>query len=407
MILKSNNNKNKNQFYEMLIFNIGLSFSIIILICSNFYKLAFVAFVSLIINNNILLKGKFEDYTSEQKKFNNFYKKKFPVLFYVLPAIGFISLGGLFYTGYVLNEMHSDILSQRVHISLYKERLNNFEILFTGFCITFFSYLIIDWLIAMYVIQKANSPIQQGWKVAMAITKTGRNIAMGGSAVIAAGTIVSTAPEATPASNFINTKTPFGRGWDVEPGEGKEKLHASNLQSYLGHKQFIKLIQEENQKEENTRIVTRNTITKILAREDVKKQIMEANLSPEELYALGYTTLGSVAGSAATDAISSGAKESVQGLLSSIYGWFFSEEAAPTSDSNKETPTVTFAEEPVIIPDNPSKNFVDDSSDVDSTMDTPDEDFKEKQKDVPKGNPAQKAVKDQDLVEARNRLKKK
>jgi hypothetical protein len=72
--------------------------------------------------------------------------------------------------------------------------------------------------IAIYVIQKANSPIERGWQYVMIAGRIIGGTFLIGSGGAAAGTVVAGAPEPSVGSNFIHTKTFFGRGWDSEPG---------------------------------------------------------------------------------------------------------------------------------------------------------------------------------------------
>ena len=152
--------KKQQKDYKLLILNTCLGLGIISLICLNFYKLALIGFVYLLIKNNSFIKEKFDDYLVQKGRFNKYYKKRFPILFYVLPIIGILSGLGMFYTGYLLNDIFQEILVEKVHFLSRKQEIQSLKFLFTVFSITFFSYIFIDVGIAIYVIQKANAPIK-------------------------------------------------------------------------------------------------------------------------------------------------------------------------------------------------------------------------------------------------------
>jgi hypothetical protein len=205
--------QNQQKAYKSLILNMFLGFTIILLIYLNFYKLALIGFGYLLIKNNSLIEANFNDYLVQKGRFNRYYKKRFPILFYVLPIIGTLSGFGLFYTGYLLNNIHQEILLEKVHFLSHKQEVQSLQCLFTVLSIIFFSYIFIDLGIAIYVIQKANTPIKQNWRYVMIVGRAISGTLIGGSAVAAGGTVVATAPEPSAGSNFVHTKTPFGRGW--------------------------------------------------------------------------------------------------------------------------------------------------------------------------------------------------
>ena len=96
---------------------------IISLICSDFYKLALIGFVYLLIKNNSLIEEKFDDYLVQKVRFNKYYKKRFPILFYVLPIIEILSGLVMFYTGYLLNDIFQEILLENVHFLSRKQEI--------------------------------------------------------------------------------------------------------------------------------------------------------------------------------------------------------------------------------------------------------------------------------------------
>lgn len=196
-----------------------LSAVVILLIYLNFYKLAFIGLGYLLIKNNSLIKENFDTYLVQKDRFNKYYKKRFPILFYVLPIIGTLSGLGMCYTGYLLNGIYQEILFERVAHFSYKQEIQYLQGLFTLFFLIFFSYIVIDMGIAIYVIQKANTPINKNWQYVMIAGRIIQGTVISVSVIAAGGTAVAGAPEPSPGSNFIHTRTLFGRGWDVEPGD--------------------------------------------------------------------------------------------------------------------------------------------------------------------------------------------
>lgn len=147
--------KNQQKAYKLLILNMFLGFVIILLIYLNFYKLALIGLGYLLIQNNSFIKEKFDAYLIQKDRFNKYYKKKFPIFYYVLPFIGILSGLGMFYTGYLLNNIYQEILFEKVYFLSRQPDIQSLQLLFTVFVIIFFFYALIDMGIAIYVIQKA------------------------------------------------------------------------------------------------------------------------------------------------------------------------------------------------------------------------------------------------------------
>lgn len=107
---------------------------------------------------------------------------------------------------------------------------------------SFSFYLIIiiyEYVLSMYVISKANSPIRntifQYGKQTIKILST--------SSVAAVG--YSHAPlEPNTVSNFVHTKTPFGRGYDYEIGSFNLKVKGDAVSCALGNKDMINAVQK-------------------------------------------------------------------------------------------------------------------------------------------------------------------
>jgi len=104
------------------------------------------------------------------------------------------------------------------------------------------------------------------------------------SAIAAAVTVVAGAPEPSPASNFIHTKTPVGRGWDLEPGDIYTKKDFMKLQQFTGNQLLLDKLSELNTGE-NKGIVTRDIYQKLLEDPEIRDKVKNAtNITDEELY---------------------------------------------------------------------------------------------------------------------------
>jgi hypothetical protein len=115
-----------------------LGFVIILLIYLNFYKLALIGFGYLLIQNNSFIKETFDAYLIQKDRFNKYYNKKLGIFYYVLPPIGILSGLGMFYTGYLLNNIYQEILFEKVYFLSRQPEIQSLQLLFTVFVIIFF-----------------------------------------------------------------------------------------------------------------------------------------------------------------------------------------------------------------------------------------------------------------------------
>ena len=390
---------NKLNNYKLLILNTCLFIIIISLICLNFYKLALTGFIYLVIRNNSLIGEKVEDYLVQKDRFDRYYKKRFPILFYVLPIIGILSGLGMFYTGYLLNHIFQEILFENVHLLSRKQEIQSLQFLFTVFSITFFAYIFIDLGIAIYVIQKANAPINPEWKYVLLAERFVKGIVVCGSAITTGVTVVAGAPEPSTGSNFIHTRTPFGRGWDSELGDMFTKTNLMKLQQYTGNKFLVDKLDELNSGT-NSRLVSRDVYQRIIQDTEVRNKILNSpNVTDEELYLIGIKSL--------PEAINSTTRKSLESGLNSL-----NNKIKYSFDSLKNIFTQTPGESESLLNkserdmDMSDKEFMD-MSDKDMSdkefVDMSDKEFEQKQTDVSENSVGKKAIKDQDLLDARRR----
>ena len=391
--------QNQQKDYNLLILNIFLGFVIIALISLNFYKLALIEFGYLLIKNNSFIKETFDVYLIQKHRFNKYYKKKFPVFYYVLPSLGILSGLGMFYTGYLLNNIYQEILLEKVYFLSHQQEIQSLQFLFIVFLIIFFFYVIIDVGIAIYVIQKANTPIDRNWKYLMMAGRIIGGTTLVGSGTAVAGTVVAGAPEPSVGSNFIHTKTPFGRGWDSEPGDIYTKNAFMKLQQFTGNQLLLDKLSEFSAGE-NKGIVTRDIYQKLLEDPEIKNKIKNAsNITDEELYQMGIKTLSEVAGSTAKQSVKLGfgyLGEKIDNGIESLGNTLKS--GVKSLKSHVSDKLISWSSESFSEHEDNDPFFQDESE-----LDMPEEEFEEKQKNVPDNSPGKKAKKDQDIEDARRR----
>jgi len=264
------------QRYKLLILNTCLSFGVIVLIYFNFYKLALIGFGYLLIKNNSVMQKKREEYLSHKNRFNKSYKKLFPTLYYVVPIIGVSSGLGVFYTAYLLSGIYQEIFLERIHYLSYKPNLDFLLWEYYVFSIIFFSYIFIDFVISLYVIQKTDSPFTKGWKAFLAAENAVIGIILTTAVAATSVTIIAGAPEPSPGSNIIHTKTPFGRGWDTESGDFFVKIQTMKLQHVIGRELLVNKLEELDST--NNKIVTRDIYQKLLQDPDIRRVLKQSNI---------------------------------------------------------------------------------------------------------------------------------
>ena len=367
-------------------------FAIILLIYLKFYKLGLIGFGCFLIQNNLFIKEKFDVYLIQKHRFNTYYKKKFPVCYYLLPPIGILSGLGVFYTGYLLNTINQEIVFEKVHLLNHKQEIESLQLLLTVFAIIFFFFVIIDLGIAIYVIQKANSPIDSNWRYFMMAGRIiGATTAIGSSTAVA-GTVIAGAPEPSAGSNFIHTKTPFGRGWDSEAGDIYTKKDFMKLQQFTGNQLLLDKLNELNP-EDDKGIVTRETYQKLLEDPEIRNKIKNAhNISDEELYQMGLKTLPELAGLTTKQSVKLGfgyLGEKIDNGIESVGNTLKSgAESLKSNVSDKFKKVIPWSSESL-----PEHGDTDSFFQDESESDMSEEEFKEKQKDVPENSPGKKSKK--------------
>ena len=224
----------------------------------------------------------------------------------------------------------------------------------------------------------------------MAAEKAVRGITITTGVAATSATIIAGAPEPSPGSNIIHTKTPFGRGWDAEPGDVFAKGQTMKLQQVIGNKLLVNKLEELNIDSTNNKIVTRNTYQKLLQDPEIRRVLEKSNLSNEELYAMGVKKISEIISSAAKDSAEAGVTSIGQKIDNGIKAVGNVVKSGVESLINHATQGSLKP-----LPDDESK----DKEDIDMS----DTEFQAKQEDVAENSPGKKAVKDQDLLDARKR----
>ena len=219
-----------------------------------------------------------------------------------------------------------------------------------------------------------------------------------GSATAAASTVIGGSPEPSLGSNFIHTKTFFGRGWDTEPGDVYTKKDLMKLQQFTGNQMLVDKLKELNPNN-NKFLVTRDVYQNLLLDPEVKDKVLNSkNVTNEELYAMGFKNLSEFAGSTTKDSVKSGfgylgekIDDGVESLKNTVKN---DVTRLKTHVANNYKKLIPWSSE--------YENFEDEDDNF-SSQDMSDEEFEEKQEDVPENSPGRKAKKDQDLEYARHR----
>lgn len=219
------------------------------------------------------LKERYNTYTQDNKKFTKFYKKKFPILYYLLPVIQIVSLMAMLYYSKVLNVDYAMVYQSTLDLELsnidrslldaYKKHSNFFWIS----CGFYFGSVSITFVIALYVIYKANSPIDNRL---LQVAKHGAKVA----GAIAVGSVgYSHAPiEPNAISNFVHTKTLLGRGYDYEIGSLTGKLKGDVISNGLGRKTMLEAVDKYAP---DSKILDSIALNNIVADGDYSKKLRE------------------------------------------------------------------------------------------------------------------------------------
>lgn len=221
-------------------------------------------------------------------KFHKFYKKKFPILYYLLPFIRFVSLFFMFYQLKLLNvDFASRYLSiinfWHVNAGIKETGEQNLILFYRSYYICL-SLALLTFLLDIYVIFNANSPIEN---------KAFKVISVGGGLLIATTGLTglyANSPMVTPdgITNFYQTKTCLGNGYDYTPGSSLLKLKGDVATGCLGKK---KMLEGFKKYADDSMIVNQAVLNNVL-REPDNLKVLNKELSFLERIHLGIVIPG-------------------------------------------------------------------------------------------------------------------
>lgn len=217
------------------------------------------------------------------KNLQNFIKK-FPVLYYLLPTVQILSLMAMSYCYNILGidytTIYQSVLDSELSnidkslLEMYQKHLN-FFLISSGL---YSSSVLLTLIIALYVIYKANSPMDNPL---LQVAKHGVR-AIGALTVGSVG--YSQAPtEPNAISNFVHTKTPLGRGYDYEIGSLAGKFKGDIISNGLGRKTMLEAV---NKYVQDSKILDSMALNSIVADEDYSTKL-RAQLSFAESRVVG------------------------------------------------------------------------------------------------------------------------
>ena len=181
------------------------------------------------------------------------------------------------------------------------------------------------------------------------------------------------------------------------PGDVFAKGQTMKLQQVIGNKLLVNKLEELNIDSTNNKIVTRNTYQKLLQDPEIRRVLEKSNLSNEELYAMGVKNISEIISSAAKDSAEAGVTSIGQKIDNGIQAVGNVVKSGVESLKNGVNSLIDHATQGSLKP------LPGDGSQDKQDIDMSDTEFQAKQEDVAENSPGKKAVKDQDLLDARKR----
>ena len=199
----------------------------------------------------------------DKKRFNTYFKKKFPKSFKYLPMVKFV----LFLLILLTLKMDYETYSVFSSTILEEESLILAPTEFYSpylFCF-YFIIIVYEYVLSIYVTLNANSPVQMSaFQIGMHTLR-----ALGTTSALAVG--YSHAPvEPNVVSNFVHTRTFFGRGYDYEIGSLSLKTKGDLVSGALGNKDMISAVQKHAP---DSSIIDMNKLNNIINDPEFKSQI--------------------------------------------------------------------------------------------------------------------------------------
>lgn len=210
----------------------------------------------------------------DDRRFFAYFKKRFPKSFKYLPIVKFVTF--LF----ILTTVNMDYQTYSVLYScIFEEKSLNLTPTKSYSQYSFFFYFVIiiyEFVLSVYVTLKANRPVENfffqiGKHTVKAITTS--------SAIIVSYSYAPVEPNVV--SNFVHTKTPFGRGYDYEVGSFGLKTKGDLVSVALGNKDMISAAQKHAP---DSNIIDINKLNNIINDPEFKSKIRLNTTSFEKVF---------------------------------------------------------------------------------------------------------------------------
>jgi hypothetical protein len=232
----------------------------------NLYNKLFQKMVLIISQTSKYILTNVED----SARINTYFKKNFPFsykyLFYIKLCFLVTILLSFKHDFNVFVTLTSDIITE--------ENSNNIFYIskFPVFC--YLILILYDYILSIYIIYKANSPVQnvfyQVVKQTLKVTTSATVLGVGYAHAFV---------EPNEVSNFVHTKTPFGRGWDSEIGSGTLKLKSDQVAGALGRDDMNLAVNKHTK----DKIITSDCLNKIINDPFFKEKLADKLTVPEKL----------------------------------------------------------------------------------------------------------------------------
>ena len=210
----------------------------------------------------------------DEKRFYAYFKKRFPKSFKYLPIIKFVTFLFILITLKMDYQTYSILSSSRIEEESLIFAPTKFYSQYS-FCF-YFVIIIYEFVLSVYPTVKANSPVKN------VVFQIGKHAvkAVGASSAIAVG--YSYAPvEPNVVSNFVHTKTLFGRGYDYEIGSFGLKTKGDLVSGALGHKDMMSAAQKHAP---DSNIIDINKLNNIINDPEFKSKIHINTTSLEKAF---------------------------------------------------------------------------------------------------------------------------
>jgi len=174
----------------------------------------------------------------DERRFNNYFKKRFPKSFKYLPIVKLLGFLLILVTLKMDYQTYSVLSSPTPEKSLALDPIKSCS------QYSFFFYLITimyEFIISVYVTLKAKSPVRH---IVLQIAKNTVKVAVSTTVM---GVGYAHAPvEPNVVSNLVHTKTPFGRGFDYEIGSLGLKAKGDIVSCSLGNEDMMDAVQKHS-----------------------------------------------------------------------------------------------------------------------------------------------------------------